>query len=87
MATTKSKAKTPKGGSVSGVHILKEDNPWAIDYAGHEPRRQPALCEVEKDPHGIAKSTTANAGPAWFYGPDPWEDHHGGGLWVHDGNG
>jgi len=40
MATTKSKSKR---GSVSGVHILKEDNPWAIDYAGHEPRADSPL--------------------------------------------
>ncbi|HYL22980.1 MAG TPA: DUF6424 family protein [Burkholderiales bacterium] len=89
MATSKSKSKKPQGGgSVSGVHILKEDNPWAIDYAGHEPRADsPLYVKSRKMLTEIAKSTSANAGPAWFYGPDPWEDHHGGGLWIHDGNG
>lgn len=78
----------PEGGSVSGVHTLKEDNPWEIQYAGHEPRADsPLYVRSRKILAEIAKSTSAGGGPAWFYGPDPWEDHHGGGLWVHDGNG
>ncbi len=70
------------------VHTLKEDNPWEIRYAGHEPRADsPLYVKSRKILTEIAKSTSLNAGPAWFYGPDPWEDHHGGGLWVHDGAG
>jgi hypothetical protein len=89
--SVKSKAKArAKGaaGSAAGIHTLKEDNPWEIDYAGHEPRADsPLYVKSRKLLTEIANSTSAHGGPEWFYGPGPWEDHHGGGLWVHDGNG
>ncbi len=82
------KAQTKATQSVSAVHTLKEDNPWEIQYAGHEPRADsPLYVRSRKLLTEIAKSTSAGSGPAWFYGPFPWEDHHGGGLWVHDGAG
>jgi uncharacterized protein DUF6424 len=84
----KAAAKNNGGGGVSGLHTLREDNPWAIDYAGHVPRADsPLYVQSRKLLNDIAKSTEQGGGQAWFYGPDPWEDHHGGGLWVHDGKG
>jgi hypothetical protein len=82
------KANPAKGGNVSGVHVLREDNPWAIDYAGHEPRSDsPLYVQSRQLMNAIAKATQAGSGPHWFYGDPDWEDHHGGGLWVHDGKG
>ena len=83
----KTKAKGGGGsGAVTGVHTLKEDYKWEIQYAGHEPRNDsPLYTKSRALLTKIAASTTAGGGPKWFYGDAPWEDHHGGGLWLHDG--
>lgn len=83
-----SKGRAKSASSTAGTHTLHEDNPWTIDYAGHEPRKDsPLYVQSRKLLTEIAKSTETGGGPAWFYGEGPWEDHHGGGLWVHDGKG
>ena len=86
--TTASARKTATAGGSAGTHTLREDNPWAIDYQDHEPRTDSPLYKESRQLLTlIARSTQADGGPAWFYGPEKWEDHHGGGLWVHDGKG
>ncbi|MFZ6647141.1 DUF6424 family protein [Undibacterium sp. TJN25] len=68
--------------------ILKEDNPFVIYYEDHEPRTDsPLYAQSRKLMNAIAQSTSSGKGAGWFYGPPSWEDHHGGGLWVHDGKG
>ena len=89
MRTKPAKARTAsKDNNLDSGTTLKEDNPWGIHYANHEPRADsPLYTRSKKLLIKIARSTSKGGGPAWFYGADPWEDHHGGGLWVHDGAG
>ncbi len=76
------------GGGVSGLHTLHQDDPFTINYAGHDARTDsPLYAKSRKLLTEITKSTDGNGGTAWVYGAGPWEDHHGGGLWVHDGKG
>jgi uncharacterized protein DUF6424 len=78
-------------GSVTGVHRLREDHPFAIYYADHEPRKNSDLYKRSRPLLiKIAKTTTQGGdGVGWYYGdPDPdWEDHHGGGLWAYGSKG
>ncbi len=86
--TARAASKSAQAPSTGGIHILREDHPWAIDYAGHEPRKDSDLYKKSRDlMNKIAKASQSSSGQAWYYGADPWEDHHGGGLWVHDGAG
>ncbi|MES2102568.1 MAG: DUF6424 family protein [Pseudomonadota bacterium] len=67
---------------------LKEDNPFGVYYSGHEPRADsPLYAKSRKLMNSIAKSSSDSSKVEWFYGGPAWEDHHGGGLWVHDGQG
>ena len=82
-------AKKAAGGGVGGVHSLHEDNPWTIDYDGHDPRKDsPLYTRSRKLLTQITQSTSrGNGGPPWFFGAGPWEDHHGGGLWAYGSKG
>lgn len=80
-------AKTKGSDSMTGVLTLREDNPFGINYAGHEPRKNSDLyTRSRRLLIKIAKSTTqGGSGVDWYYGDAPWEDHHGGGLWAYGG--
>lgn len=71
------------------VHKLREDHPWAINYAGHEPRKDSDLYKRSRPLlTKIAKTTTqGGSGIPWYYGDPDWEDHHGGGLWAYGSKG
>lgn len=88
-AAKKPSAGKGASGGVGGVHTLHEDNPWTIDYAGHDPRKDsPLYTRSRKLLVEITKSTTAkDDGVGWYFGDFPWEDHHGGGLWAYDSKG
>jgi hypothetical protein len=80
---------TAASSGVTGLHTLREDYPWEINYGGHEPRKDsPLYTRSRALLTKIAKSTTEGASPvAWYYGDAPWEDHHGGGLWAYGRSG
>jgi hypothetical protein len=83
----KAGVKSTSPASVSKVHTLHEDHPWTIDYAGHPARKDSELyIKSRKLLTEITTSTTMH-GHAWYYGPASWQDHHGGGLWLRDGQG
>jgi uncharacterized protein DUF6424 len=66
-----------------GVHTEHEDDPWTVNIGDHPPRAdspeyvksRAAMNQMAKGVHGF------------FYGPQPYEDHHGGGLWLKDKDG
>jgi Family of unknown function (DUF6424) len=64
-------------------HQERENDPWAINIPGH-PRRSDS-------PEYLKSRTAMNdiAGhiSALLYGQPPFEDHHGGGLWLKDAQG
>lgn len=88
-AAAKRAAGAAPTGVTSATHTLREDNPWEIDYAAHEPRADsPLYTQSRALLKKIADSTTTGAGGvAWYYGAEPWEDHHGGGLWAYGSKG
>ena len=71
------------GGDVHGVHTEHEDKPWTIDVAGHPPRTDsPEYVKTRELMNRLAREV-----PGMFYGTPPYQDHHGGALWVKDGSG
>jgi hypothetical protein len=59
----------------AGAHLEREDEPWAIEIPDH-PRRADSAEYVRSRK---AMNAMAALDPAFFYGPPPWQDHHGGG--------
>jgi hypothetical protein len=67
----------------SGTHTEHEDLPWTRRIPDHPPRKDsPAYVASRKLMNKLARSVTG-----FFYGAAPYEDHHGGGLWVKDADG
>ncbi|MEU1783830.1 DUF6424 family protein [Streptomyces abikoensis] len=67
----------------SNPHVEHEDKPWTINIPGHPPRSDsPEYVASRKQMHKLVDSLDHP-----FYGPEPVEDHHGGGLWVKDDQG
>ncbi len=72
--------------SASGVgqpHIEREDHPWGINIPGH-PRRTDSATYVKSRKRMVAM---AEAVAGLLYGRAPYQDHHGGGLWLKDDDG
>jgi hypothetical protein len=67
---------------MSGVaHTEHEDHGWDINIPGHPPRTDSAEYRASRaELHHLAAGGT-------FYGPEPVQDHHGGGLWLRDADG
>lgn len=69
--------------TAAGVHTEHEDHGWTISIPDH-PRRSdsPEYLKSRKVMNEIAREVTG-----FYYGPPPWQDHHGGALWVKDDQG
>ncbi len=66
-----------------GAHPEHEDHPWTIEIPDHPPRTDsPEYVASRKAMNAMAKSVTD-----LFYGDAPYQDHHGGGLWLKDSDG
>jgi hypothetical protein len=65
------------------THPESEDFPWDIAVVDHPPRRDSALYTRSRKLMNALAATL----DSWAYGPGPYEDHHGGGLWVKDETG
>jgi hypothetical protein len=65
------------------THPESEDFPWDIAVVDHPPRRDSPLYSRSRK----LMNTLAATLDTWAYGPGPYEDHHGGGLWVKDKDG
>lgn len=68
---------------MTGTHLEHEDFPWTIAVVDHPSRT---------DSPGYRASRTlmnklAATVPEWTFGPGPFEDHHGGAVWVKDDTG
>ena len=65
------------------VHPESETHPWSINVPNHPTRAD--------SPEYVAARTKMNeiAGQAqgMIYGPGPYQDHHGGALWLQDAQG
>ena len=82
------KASNSKKASVTSrsgdSHIQREDEPWAITIPNHESRtNSPAYRVSRKVMNNVVKEIKD-----FFLGAKgPYQDHHGGGLWVKDQDG
>jgi hypothetical protein len=65
------------------THSESETNPWAINVPGHPLRQDsPEYVAARKKMNEIAAQSKG-----LVYGPGPFEDHHGGALWLKDAQG
>jgi len=64
-------------------HPEHEDMPWTIDIPGHAQRTDsPEYTKSRQTMNDMASGVSA-----LIYGQGPYEDHHGGGLWLKDAQG
>jgi hypothetical protein len=64
-----------------GEHTEHEDHGWDINIPDHPPRTDSEEYKASRARlHELAGSGT-------YYGAPPIQDHHGGGLWLKDGQG
>jgi hypothetical protein len=77
-------AKSPiRARDVQNEHVTRAGEPVTYYTAGHPPRTaSPYYVRARKALHQIVGTLSQP-----YYGPEPIEDHHGGGLWVFDDEG
>ena len=64
-------------------HVEHEDQPWTINIPGHAVRTDsPEYVHSRQIMNTMAASVTS-----LMYGQPPYDDHHGGGLWLKDSEG
>jgi hypothetical protein len=76
---------TANGQSRSGrLHTEREDHPWEINIPDHSPRQDsPIYIASRKLMNNVVKEVKD-----FYLGTEtPYQDHHGGGLWVKDDDG
>lgn len=66
---------------MAGEHSEHEDHGWDINIPDHPPR---ADSDEYKESRALLHQLAAGG---TFYGPEPVQDHHGGGLWLLDQDG
>ena len=66
-----------------GVHQESEDYDWTIDVGDHPERSD----SPEYGASRAAMIKIVQATQPWFFGGPPYQDHHGGGIWVKDETG
>jgi hypothetical protein len=66
-----------------GTHTEHEDHGWDISIPDHPPRTDsPEYVESRRVMNQIARESAG-----FYYGQPPYQDHHGGGLWLKDATG
>lgn len=71
-------------GTLQNVHQLHQDDPFTMNYMDHAKRTD---SKTYIQARAMLKEIVKTLNGDWFYGAGPYQDHHGGGLWVHDGDG
>ena len=63
---------------MSTTHLEKEDYAWVINVGDHAARADsPAYTRSRKLMIELVKLSQP-----WAFGPPPYQDHHGGGVWI-----
>lgn len=65
-----------------GVHTEHEDQPWTIDVGDHAQRTESPGYQHSR----ALMVKLVQASQPWFLGDPPYQDHHGGGLWLKAGD-
>lgn len=69
-----------KGGGVEDIHAVTAGEPVTYETSGHPPRADSATYVKSRTAlNKIVRSVTG-----WYFAGENYQDHHGGGLWVHD---
>src|SRR5579863_2515106 len=78
--------RSAKGGSMTSnepVHTESQTHGWTIDVPNHPTRQDsPEYVAARQKMNEIAGQATG-----LIYGPGPFQDHHGGALWLQDAQG
>lgn len=75
-------ASGPAEAAPPGTHTEREDHPWEINIPDHAARQDsPEYIKSRQTMNTVAGSVSD-----FLYGPPPYQDHHGGGLWLKDGD-
>jgi hypothetical protein len=76
----------PVAAAQQGSHAEREDHPWEIRIPDHPQRADSPTYVVSRK---LMNAIAAEAGmvASFIGGAAPYQDHHGGGLWVKDGAG
>ncbi|HEY2380299.1 MAG TPA: DUF6424 family protein [Terriglobia bacterium] len=82
--TSTPKTSAGKTAGKNGSHVQRENIPWEINIPDHEPRSDsPSYVVARKVMNAVVKEVKE-----FFLGTQtPYQDHHGGGLWVKDHDG
>src|SRR6266576_3252765 len=73
----------PPAQPVMNTHTESEDHPWIINIGDH-PKR------TESPEYKVARKLMiqiVSSIKEFFFGAAPYQDHHGGGLWLKDSQG
>lgn len=74
---------TKGAAGAKSVHTIHEANPWTENVGNHPERKDsPEYTKARK----ILINIVGTSQP-WYLGEKPYQDHHGGGLWVKDEEG
>jgi Family of unknown function (DUF6424) len=69
--------------AAKGTHTIHEADPWTENVGNHPERKDsPEYTKARKILIKIVETTQP-----WYLGEKPYQDHHGGGLWVKDEEG
>jgi hypothetical protein len=71
----------------SGTHTEHEDDAWTVNIPDHPKRADsPEYVQSRARMNALAHQAF-NSPDGLAYGEPPWQDHHGGGLWLKDEHG
>ncbi len=73
----------PRGGGVEETHAVTAGESITYETSGHPPRADSATYKKSR----VVLMKIAATLKDWFFDEGPYQDHHGGGLWVSDDGG
>jgi hypothetical protein len=73
--------KTTHASDVTNVHVVRAGQPVDYETSGHPPRTDSDTYKKARVALHKIFGTLEN----WYFGKEPIQDHHGGGLWAFDG--
>ena len=68
---------------MSTPHTETEDHGWTIEIGDHPGRTDSPLYKRSRE----CMVKAVQAVQPWFFGDKPYQDHHGGGIWLRDAKG
>ncbi len=72
-----------KASDVTNPHVVRAGQPVDYQTGGHPPRKDSDTYKNSR----VALHKIFGTVESWYFGPEPIQDHHGGGLWAFDGGG